>query len=116
MFFQGWHQWGEGKYTVRCRQHCIACKGKGIDGINSYQDIEKIPMQKRAEIAMAVSEPNVLVNSNWAGIVQLSSEKMDRFENIVMVVKDEEPFIKRVLEAVRKQGGECITGDVFGGF
>lgn len=53
-----------------------------------------------------------MVNSNWAGIVQLPSEKMDRFENIVMVVKDEEQFIKRVLEAVRKQSGECITGDV----
>lgn len=90
----------------------LLAKEKGIDGISSYQDIENLPMQKRADIAMAVSEPNILSKSNWTGIVQLPSENMDRFGNIVMVVKNEEQFIKRVLEAVKKQGGECITGDV----
>ncbi len=90
----------------------LLAKERGIDGISSYQDIINLPMQEKANIAKAVSEPNSLLNPYRGHIVQLPSETMDGFGDIVIVIKDEEQFIKRVLEAVRYQGGECITGDV----
>ena len=90
----------------------LLAKEKGIAGISSYKDIINLPMQKKADVAKAVSEPNSLLNSNHVHIVQLPPENMDGFGNLVIVVKDEDEFIKRILEAVRHQGGECITGDV----
>lgn len=90
----------------------LLAKEMGIAGINSYQDIQKLPMQKIIDIAQSVSEPNVLINSNWNGIVQLPPESMNGFGDLVIVIKDEEQFISRVLGAVKRQGGECITGNV----
>lgn len=90
----------------------LLAREKGIDGINSYKDIENLLIEEKLNLAKTIAEPNLLLNPNQINIVQLPSEFMDGFGDLVIVVKDEEKFIQRVLEAVKHQGGECITGDV----
>ena len=49
---------------------------------------------------------------NKVNFVQLPSALMDKFGDIVVVIKDEAEFKKRVLSAVEKQGGHCVMGDI----
>lgn len=46
------------------------------------------------------------------GIIELPRKEMDDFGDTVIIIKDEREFIRRVVQAVKKVGGECITGDV----
>ncbi len=46
------------------------------------------------------------------GIIELPRKEMDAFGDTVIIIKDEQKFIKKVIEAAIKAGGECITGDV----
>lgn len=90
----------------------LLAKEKGIAGINSFEDFVNLPPREKARTVKAVSETNLLLDPKRVYLVHLPPETMDGFGDLVIVVKDEEQFIDRVLEAVRRQGGECITGDV----
>lgn len=46
------------------------------------------------------------------GIIELPRKEMNDFGDTVIIIKDEKEFIQRILQAVRRSGGECITGDV----
>lgn len=45
-------------------------------------------------------------------VVQLPPSDMDTFGDAVVVIKDEAAFVDRVIEAVRKQGGDVIAGNI----
>lgn len=45
-------------------------------------------------------------------VVQLPDNKMDRFGDVVVLIKNEQEFARRVINAVKEQGGECVIGDV----
>ena len=49
---------------------------------------------------------------NRVNLVQLPEKSMDNFGDVVVVIKDEAEFKKRVLSAVEKQGGHCVLGDI----
>lgn len=55
---------------------------------------------------------NSLLSPSKGHVVQLPDKKMDAFGDTVILVKDEEKFVDRVIEAVKKEGGDCIIGDV----
>ncbi len=45
-------------------------------------------------------------------VVQLPDKLMDNYGDMVILIKDEEEFTRRVIEAVKRQGGDCVIGDV----
>lgn len=49
---------------------------------------------------------------NRVNIVQLPAESMDNFGDIVVVIKNEAEFKRRVKSAVNRQGGHCVMGDI----
>lgn len=59
-----------------------------------------------------VIEKNPLLSTNMTHMVQLPSANMDKFGDVVIVIKDEDEFIRRVISAIRNRGEHCIIGDV----
>lgn len=55
---------------------------------------------------------NPLLSPSKCHVVQLPDEKMDEFGDTVILVKDEVEFCERIKKAVRREGGDCIIGDV----
>lgn len=55
---------------------------------------------------------NPVLNNRMNHVIQIPDSNMESFGDTVVIVKDEEKFVKRVLAAVKKAGGECITGDI----
>lgn len=55
---------------------------------------------------------DLLKSGKHPRIIQLPDKTMDSFGDMVVVIKDEEEFKKRVLDAVLKTGGQCIMGDI----
>lgn len=45
-------------------------------------------------------------------LVQLPNATMDKFGDVVVLIKNEEEFVNRILKTVKIQGGECIIGDI----
>lgn len=60
----------------------------------------------------SVIKKNHLLSGNKAHMIQLPDLSMDAFGDMVVVIKNEEEFKRRVLAAVRKCGGHCIMGDI----
>lgn len=59
-----------------------------------------------------VIKPNLLLSTQKKHTVQLPSLEMDKFGDVVIVIKDELEFVKRIKTAVEKWGEGCIMGDV----
>ena len=60
----------------------------------------------------SVIKPNPIMTNNKVHMVQLPDSAMDKFGDIVVVIKEEDEFKRRVLNAVEKAGGHLIMGDV----
>ena len=90
----------------------LLAEEKKIRGIHSYQDVQRLSIHRKIQLLKSVSEPNPLLNPNKNYIVRLPPKIMDGFGDCVIVIKDEELFIQRILKAVKEQGGECVVGDV----
>lgn len=45
-------------------------------------------------------------------ICQLPSKSMDSFGDTVIIIKNEKEFIKRIINAIKRQCGYCVIGDV----
>ncbi len=56
--------------------------------------------------------PNRLLSPEKTHMIQLPSAEMNNFGDTVVVIKDENEFIRRVISAVEKADGHCIIGDV----
>jgi hypothetical protein len=55
---------------------------------------------------------NPVLSPQLTHVVQVPDNKMKSFGDIVIIIKDEETFTKRVLAAIEKAGGECVIGDI----
>ncbi len=55
---------------------------------------------------------NPVLNSKMNHVFQVPDDTMMSFGDTVVIIKDEEKFVERVLAAVSKAGGECVIGDV----
>lgn len=83
-------------------------RGVSITG----DDLRNGEPQRTRHYAESVVEINPLLSENKIHMVQLPAPSMDQFGDVVIVIKDEREFKKRVLAAVKKQGGHVIMGDV----
>lgn len=55
---------------------------------------------------------NPQLASNQVHVIYLPDSRMDSFGDMAVLIRDEEEFISRVILAVRRQGGDVITGDI----
>ena len=65
-----------------------------------------------AELKHTILPENDLLPPHQVHIVQLPNFEMDKFGDTVILIKNEEEFTRRVINAVKQQGGDCIIGDV----
>lgn len=87
-------------------------KDKGIRVPGRFEDFQKISSEEAYNIAKRISEKNNALSSNQYHIVQLPPRSMDTFGDAVIVIKDQDEFVRRVIAAVERQGGDVITGNV----
>lgn len=82
-------------------------KGKcvTVDEVRRSSDFAK-------QLIKEVLPVNHLLSPHQCHIVQLPNKNMDDYGDMVVLIKDEEEFTHRVIEAVKKQGGDCVIGDV----
>lgn len=83
-------------------------KGKKI----TSEELRAMPPTDAQRLIRSVIPVNGLLPRNKTHLVQLPSPSMDAFGDMVVVIRDENEFINRVLAAVKKIGGRCVMGDV----
>lgn len=64
------------------------------------------------ELKHTILPENHLLSPYQVHIVQLPNFEMDKFGDAVILVKNEEEFSRRIINAVKQQGGDCVIGDV----
>ena len=85
----------------------LKSRGKNV----SADDIRAMTPYRAKKLVETVSDYKHY-ELNRVNLVQLPEESMDKFGDIVVIIKDEVEFKKRVLSAVEKQGGHCVMGDI----
>ncbi len=88
--------------------YLLSSKGKTITEEN-LRTME--PAQVR-HLVDSILEPNPLLSPNKIHAVQLPRITMNNFGDVVIVVKDEREFERRIIAAVKRLGGHAILGDV----
>lgn len=76
------------------------------------EEIKAMAPAKAQKLAVSLVEPNPMLSSDRVHMVQLPSVEMNQFGDVVIVIKDQREFERRVLSAVKRQGGRAILGDV----
>jgi hypothetical protein len=85
-------------------------RAQGID--LSAESINKMTPDQLYSLLKRIIPANGTLAQNKNHIIQLPDRNMDSYGDMVIIIKDEEAFIDRVLNAVKKQGGECVAGDI----
>ena len=88
----------------------LVLNGKGIK-ITAEQLRKMLPAAAQSLIK-SVIPVNCQLARNKTHLVQLPSPSMDAFGDMVVVIRDEKEFVKRLLAAVKRKGGHCVMGDV----
>lgn len=82
-------------------------------GINiTPHELKNMEARRVQKLIMNNIEPNPLLSPEKIHAVQLPSMDMDRFGDVVIVIKDQEEFERRVQIAVKSIGGHVIMGDI----
>ena len=55
---------------------------------------------------------NPMLSNNVNHVIQIPDEDMKGSRDMVILIRDEGKFVGKILDAVRKNGGECLIGDV----
>lgn len=87
--------------------YIATCKGFPITG-NEIRTMAQLNILK---LDRFISN-NPVISPAMNAFIQLPDETMDLFGDIVIIIKNEHEFIRRVINAVKKENSECIIGDV----
>ncbi len=78
----------------------------------SSEEIRTMNQIQLRDLFSKVIPANPLLAGSKTHMIQLPKQNMDQYGDMVVLIKDEVEFIKRIAEAIKRQGGEYIAGDV----
>lgn len=83
-------------------------RGEGV----TAEGLRAMGSQEAQLLVESVIKKNPVLSMNKFHLIQLPAPSMDNFGDCVVVIKNEDEFKRRVMDAVKKMGGHLIMGDV----
>ncbi len=104
--------------TIDCEQRMPVDKDnlsylleqKGVSVLS--EEIRTLNQVQLKDLFSKVIPVNPLLDRSKNHMIQLPARSMDRYGDMVVLIKDEVEFVNRIAEAVKRQGGEYIAGNI----
>lgn len=83
---------------------------KGLDLTGN--EIRQMPYSTVISLIKQIIPKNPIVSPKMNTFIHLPDKNMDEFGDMVVIIKNEAEFVKRVIAAVKSEGGKCVIGNV----